>query len=105
MNKIKVIKIGGAALDFEKGFDSFISIVDTLVNTKAIVVISAIGKTTSILKNIAEVARATKPMPCDTTETIATAIDYKKLLADLQENYLSLAQKKCRYFGCGGANN
>jgi aspartokinase len=56
MSSVKVAKIGGATLNFKSGFDNFRRIVENFGSSKVIIVVSAFGKTTSLLKEAANAA-------------------------------------------------
>jgi bifunctional aspartokinase / homoserine dehydrogenase 1 len=54
---IKVIKIGGAVLSRKEGVAGAISLLNGLRNENAVVIVSALGKSTSLLKELAQAAK------------------------------------------------
>lgn len=56
MEKIKIVKIGGAAPGYSSGAKRFLSVIERLAGRKAIVIVSAIGKSTRILRESGRIA-------------------------------------------------
>ncbi len=54
---IKVIKIGGAVLSRKEGVAGAISLLNELRNENVVVIVSALGKSTSLLKELAQAAK------------------------------------------------
>lgn len=54
---IKVIKIGGAVLSRKAGVSGAIALLNGLRNRNAVVIVSALGKSTSLLKELAQAAK------------------------------------------------
>jgi aspartate kinase len=79
MGKTKIVKIGGAALDFDSGAEKFISYIEKISGSSAIIIVSAIGKSTRILRDSAVSASKGK---------LTTA---KEQLAGLKSDYMRFA--------------
>ncbi len=80
MTNVKVAKIGGATLNFDSGYDNFRKIIESFEESKVIIVVSAFGKTTSMLKEAAEAA------------AYSNKEKYKIQLEELKDKYFSMLE-------------